>query len=179
MNRVTLSTTSAALMLIIAVGGAVASETVHESEARKLFTARADRLSSLRPSDVPNDAALEFAGAKIGTVTVRVLDVFDTHRPDENIWAFRTANRLHLNTRESTVRDRLLFSEGELYQGRLLQESERLLRDARYLYDASVTPIRYRDGIVDIEVVTRDVWTLNPGVSFGRKGGKNISGFEL
>jgi outer membrane protein assembly factor BamA len=179
MNRVTLSTTSAALMLIIAVGGAVASETAHESEARKLFIARADRLSSLRPSDVPDDTTLEAAGAKIGTVTIRVLDVFDTQRPDENIWAFRTANRLHLNTRESTVRDRLLFTEGELYQGRLLQETERLLRDARYLYDASVTPIRYRDGIVDIEVVTRDVWTLNPGVSFGRKGGKNTSGFEL
>ncbi|MFZ9873596.1 MAG: hypothetical protein ACO3FH_11675, partial [Steroidobacteraceae bacterium] len=147
---------SAVVLTVLAGGGAHAAEDTREPEGRKLFSARSDPLSSRRPSDVPDDATLEAAGAKIGTVTVRVLDVFDTSRPDENIWAFRTANRLHPNTRESTVRSSLLFEQGALYRGRLLQESERLLRDARYLYDASVTPIRYRDGIVDIEVVTRD-----------------------
>lgn len=170
---------SAVILTVFTGVGAYAAEDTQEPEGQKLFSARTDPLSSRRPSDVPDDATLEAARSKIGTVTIRVLDVFDTSRPDENIWAFRTANRLHPNTRESTVRNSLLFKQGELYRGRLLQESERLLRDARYLYDASITPIRYRDGIVDIEVVTRDVWTLNPGVSFGRKGGKNTPGFEL
>lgn len=146
---------------------------------RPSLASRNDALEEKRPAGIPDDATLESAGARIGTVTLRVLDVFDTTRADENTRLYRLANRLHINTRETTIRDRLLFREGEVYQGRLLEETERLLRDTRYLYDASVRPVRYADGRVDVEVVTRDVWTLNPGVSFGRKGGKSTSGIEL
>lgn len=155
------------------------AEASEKPARRSLFRARADHLKSTRPAEVPDDATLEAAGAKIGTVTIRALDVFDTSRPDEDIWVFRTANRLHRNTREATIDDRLLFREGDRYEGRLLEESERLLRDTRFLYDASIRPVRYANGLVDIEVVTRDVWTLTPGVSFGRKGGKSTSGVEL
>ena len=164
---------AAALLVVALPPPAVASG------FRSLLTARNDALEQNRPPDVPDDATLESAGAKIGKVTVRALDVFDTARSDEDNWLFRTANRLHINTRESTLVDRLLFKEGDVYQGRLLEESERLLRDTRYLYDAAVRPVRYADGVVDVEVVTRDVWTLNPGVSFGRKGGKSTSGIEI
>jgi hypothetical protein len=149
------------------------------SGGRPLLAARNDPVERKRPVEVPDDATLEAAGARIGKVVIRALDVFDTSRPDENTWLFRSANRLHINTRESTIADRLLFREGDVYQGRLLEETERLLRDTRYLYDAVVLPIRYADGLVDVEVVTRDVWTLNPGVSFGRKGGESTSGFEI
>lgn len=150
-----------------------------QAAAKPRLSTRADRSTVTRPPGVPDDATLEAAGARIGTITIRALDVFDTSRPDENIRLFRLANQLHRNTRNTTIVDRLLFREGENYKARLLEESERLLRDTRYLYDASVTPIRYENGVVDIEVVTRDVWTLNPGVSYGKKGGKTASGFEL
>ena len=40
-------------------------------------------------------------------------------------------------------------------------------------------PIRYHDGVVDIEVITHDVWTLQPGVSFGRSGGTNSTGVDI
>jgi hypothetical protein len=133
----------------------------------------------VRPADVPSDAELEAAGAHIGLVTVAPLNIFNTEKPDENTALFRLANDLHIRTRPSTVRDQLLFHSGELYRGRLLEESERILRGTRYLQDARVVPMAYHDGTVDIEVVTYDVWTLNPGVSFGRKGGKNTSGFEI
>lgn len=155
-------------------------ETPASMKSRRLsLGSRADPIEQKRPAEVPDDATLEAAGARIGKVIIRPLDVFDTGRADEDNWLFRTANRLHINTRESTLADRLLFREGDAYLGRLLEESERLLRDTRYLYDAAVRPIRYADGVVDVEVVTRDVWTLNPGVSFGRKGGKSTSGVEL
>ena len=37
-----------------------------------------------------------------------------------------------------------------------------------------IRPVRYYpDNRVDVEVVTRDVWTLNAGFSYGRKGGKS------
>jgi hypothetical protein len=55
----------------------------------------------------------------------------------------------------------------------VLNESERILRQASYFYDASIEPIAYHDGRVDVVVRTRDVWTLDPKVSYGRSGGTN------
>jgi len=63
--------------------------------------------------------------------------------------------------------------------GESLPETERLLRGERYLYDVQIRPTAYRDGVVDIEVVTRDSWTLVPGLSAGRAGGENTSGIRL
>ena len=48
-----------------------------------------------------------------------------------------------------------------------------MLRAHDYLYDAKITPIAYDGETVDLEVRTKDVWTLNPGISFSRSGGEN------
>lgn len=143
------------------------------------FRSRADRVQAVRPPGIPDDATLEKERARIGSIVIKVQDIFDTSRPEEDTRLFRLANRWHINTRESTVLDRLLMRSGDAYRESIVRESERLLRDTRYLYDATITPTRYINGIVDLEVVTRDVWTLNPGVSFGRKGGKSTSGIEF
>lgn len=156
----------------------IASLDVIADEAPGLRS-RADRLQTVRPPGMPDDVTLEREGARIGQVIIKVQDIFDTTRPEEDTRLFRLANRWHINTKESTVLDRLLVRSGDLYRESVVRESERLLRDTRYLYDATITPIRYANGIVDLEVVTRDVWTLNPGVSFGRKGGKSTSGIEF
>jgi hypothetical protein len=132
-----------------------------------------------RPADVPSDAELEAAGARIGTVYIDPRNIFDTSRADENTALFRLADDLHIRTREATVRNQLLFHPGQKYRPRLLEESERILRGTRYLQEAQIVPVAYHEGAVDIAVVTHDVWTLNPGVSFGRKGGKNTTGFEI
>ncbi|MEZ5498098.1 MAG: hypothetical protein R3E77_01575 [Steroidobacteraceae bacterium] len=143
------------------------------------ITSRMSREDYARPASVPDDAALVAAGARIGKVTVRALNIFDTKRPEENTKLFRLANRLHIRTRDHTVAVQLLFDEGELYDPRRLEESERILRTTRYLQNAYIRPIAYHDNRVDIEVITRDVWTLNPGLSYGRKGGKNTGGIEI
>jgi hypothetical protein len=80
---------------------------------------------------------------------------------------------------KATIADQLLFKSGDHYRASLLQESARILRDTRYLRDAVIRPVAYHDGLVDVEVTTQDVWTLNPGFSFGRKGGKNTGGVEV
>jgi hypothetical protein len=140
---------------------------------------RTARVLLQRPPDVPSDVELEEAGARIGKVLIYPGNIFDTSRAEENTALFRLANHLHIRTRVATIRDQLLFRSGEVYQSRLLAESERILRGTRYLQEATILPVAYHDGIVDIEVVTDDVWTLNPGISFGREGGKNTSGFKL
>jgi hypothetical protein len=127
----------------------------------------------------PTAAELAVPGLVIGEITIDNQDIFDLGDPKENKALFRLANRLHYATRPRVIRDQLLFRTGDPYTARLLEESERILRTARYLYDASVRAVAVHDGRVDVVVTTRDVWTLNPGISFGRSGGKNTSGVEL
>ena len=141
--------------------------------------ARAKDPEPTRAAGLPSDAELERRGAIIGNVRIVRLPIFDTDRPEEDTRLFRLANRLHYLTLEATIRAQLLFTSGARYDTGLLAETARNLRGTRYLYDASVKPVAYRDGKVDVDVVTRDVWTLNPGVSFGRSGGQNTSGFEV
>ncbi len=128
---------------------------------------------------VPSPAELEASGAIIGEIRVVIGDVFDTSVEGEDGWLYRTANKLHIDTRESVIRDQLLFKPGEPYRDRLVRETERLLRANDYLYDASIVVVAYDGHAVDLEVRTRDVWTLNPGFSFSRKGGENTWGAQI
>jgi outer membrane protein assembly factor BamA len=141
--------------------------------------ARAQKSHTEHAQGIPSDADLESAHARIGSVRILNRRIFDTSRHDEDAGLFRLANRLHVETRRSVIEDQLLFHEGESYDARLLAESERILRKTRYLQDASIRPVAWHDGVVDIEVETQDVWTLNPDVSFGRKGGKNSAGIGM
>ena len=127
----------------------------------------------------PTAAELAAPGLVIGDITLDNQDIFDPRDPREDKALYRLANRLHYNTRAHVILDQLLFQTGDPYSARVLQESERILRTAPYLYDASVRAVAVHDGRVDVLVTTRDVWTLNPGISFGRSGGKNTSGIEL
>ena len=132
-----------------------------------------------RPSGIPSDAELERAGARIGEIHIAARQLFDVDHDDDNTTLSRLANRLHVQTRESTIEDQLLFKSGDVYRASLLEESARMLRDTRYLRDALIRPVAWHDGVVDVEVTTQDVWTFAPGISFGRKGGKNTGGIEV
>jgi len=130
-------------------------------------------------SPPPTPAELAVPGLVIGDITIDNQNIFDVRDPKEDRSLYRLANRLHIKTRPQVIRDQLLLRPGDPYSARLLEESERILRGARYLYDASVRAVAIHDGRVDVAVTTRDVWTLNPGISFGRHGGKNTAGIEL
>ena len=127
----------------------------------------------------PEEPASGPGGATVGDIRIVPGNIFDLEDPKENNWLFRLANRLHIRTRPSVIRRQLLFRPGDKYDSRLLAESERILRSNGYFYDAQVRPAEVSEGRVDVEVRTRDVWTLDPGVSFERKGGKNSTGVNL
>jgi hypothetical protein len=131
------------------------------------------------PAGIPSGSELEAAGAVIGEIRVTVGDVFDPTIKSEDKWLYRTANKLHINTRQPIVRHQLLFKTGEPYVQRVVQESERILRANDYMYDAWIRPVAYDGKTVDLEVRTRDTWTLNPGINFSRQGGANTSSVEL
>jgi hypothetical protein len=124
---------------------------------------------------IPAHTELEALGAVIGEIIFDKQNVFDLSKPGENKSLFRLANRWHIITRDSVIRNQLLFRPGDVFSKRLLEESERLLRQNVYFYDAKIEPVRYADGTVDIRVWTRDLWTLMPGFSVSRSGGENRS----
>ena len=121
----------------------------------------------------PDSKTLEQDAASIGEITLEKSTVFDLSNPDENNWLYRLANRLHIVTQDKVIRKQLLFQSGDAYSKRLVDESERILRQNRYFFDAEIKPVRYHDGIVDVVVMTRDVWTLSPDISVSRSGGEN------
>jgi hypothetical protein len=128
---------------------------------------------------LPSFAELEAAGAVIGAVRVDTQDIFDMEDPRENFGFYRLANTLHIQTRQSVIQRQLLFRSGERVSQRVIEETERLLRGNSYLYDVAIRPVAYRSGVVDIEVRTRDTWSLQPGASYSRGGGSDTTGLSL
>ena len=124
---------------------------------------------------LPSFAELEAAGAVIGKILVDPQDIFDEADPRENYGLYRLLNTLHINTRASVIRRQLLFRSGERVSRQRIEETERLLRANSYLYDVSIRPVALRQGVVDIEVRTRDTWTLQPGASYSRGGGSDTA----
>ncbi|MGO9934949.1 MAG: hypothetical protein ACLPV8_24490 [Steroidobacteraceae bacterium] len=147
--------------------------------AAKLTDLEHTRIEDSRPADVPGDAVMEAAGAVIGRIDIDTRNIFDESDERESNKLYRLANRLHIRTKQSTIRAQLLFASGQKYRGRKLAETERALRLLSFIYDARVVPVHYADGKVDIKVITKDVWTLSPGFSFGRSGGTNSTKFDL
>jgi outer membrane protein assembly factor BamA len=125
------------------------------------------------PSLMPTDHELEVRNARIGRIDIQVDDVFENSLSLST--PYKVANGLHISTHLQTVRQQLLFRSGEPFHRRVLDETERLLRGKRYLNEAVITLTDYdsTDNTVDVQVRVHDVWTLSPGLSFGRKGGEN------
>jgi hypothetical protein len=128
---------------------------------------------------LPSFAELEAAGARIGEIRIVPRSIFDTSDPAEDLALFRLANRLHVVTRPEVVRRALLFAVGEPVSVRLIEETERALRARRQFHDVEIRPVAVREGAVDVEVLTRDTWTLEPRLSLGREGGVNDGAIGL
>ena len=138
--------------------------------------------SALAADETPgplDPARLEAEQVVIGNIILDKQDVFDLSDPKENNALYRLANKLHIITKDWVIEQQLLFTTGDQFSKRLLEETERILRRNTYFYDAKITPKNRQDGTVDLHVNTRDVWTLKPGFSFSRSGGENRSLIKL
>lgn len=116
---------------------------------------------------------VDLQGKKIDQVYITRLPIFDESNEEENNWLYRLANRIHSLTREDHIRELLLFDRDGDYRAREVQESARILRNLGHLYDANIHRVSTCDDSVDLEVVTRDVWSLTLDTSFSRSGGEN------
>ena len=128
---------------------------------------------------LPSFAELEAAGARIGRIRIVPMNVFDTDDPDEDNALFRLANRLHVTTQPKVIERALTFRQGDPVRAAVIEEAERVLRTFRFLYDVRIRPVAVADGVVDVEVVTRDTWTLDPGIGASRSGGANSGSVSI
>jgi outer membrane protein assembly factor BamA len=122
---------------------------------------------------VPTFAELEAAGAVIGDIRIDSENIFDLADARENNAVFGFINRLHIGTRPQVIRKQLLFKSGDRVSARVIDETERLLRANSYFYDVFIRPVAFHDGLVDIDVRTRDTWSFVPSLSVSRAGGFN------
>jgi len=152
---------------------------IESASAAKLTAKEHTQIEEPRPAGLPSDAELEAARAIIGNIDIVIDNIFDENDPRENSGLYKLADRLHIRTKPSTIRAQLLFKSGDRYSAQVLAETERNLRLLRYIYDAHIVPVHFADGKVDIKVITKDVWTLDPSISFGRSGGVNSTSASL
>ncbi len=135
----------------------------------------ADEAAAGRLEAIPAGVGDELEqGGTVGSLAMRREQVFDISDPKQDNPLFRGANKLHILTREQTIREQLPFLlEGDRFVPLELVEAERVLRSNDWLYDARVVPVRRCGDIVDLIVVTRDVWTILPTVEFDLSGGES------
>ena len=102
-----------------------------------------------------------------GDVEIHIRKIFD---PPSNL-LYKLANDLKIKTRKSMIEREIQFEKGQPYSPFLVYETERLLRQLRYLRDARVIPID-RGNVVDIRIEVQDTWTIIPQMSFSSGDGR-------
>lgn len=138
-----------------------------------------NQANSTAIQDPPDFEALEQAGAVVGKIYINPQNIFDLTNDAENNAFFRWVNRLHIPTRAPVIERVLLFKSGDRVSRQKIDETERLLRASNTRYDVYIKPVTYEHGVVDIEVTTRDTWTLNLTGSYSRAGGNNKTSFGI
>jgi len=123
-----------------------------------------------------------FTGKRIRKITIHRLKVFGSNINNpvadgpskiENL-----LNKTHFNTNENIIRKNLIFSEGDIISPLTLSDNERLLRQLPYIDDARIVVLPVSDDEADVEVFTKDVYSI--GGSYEYRGLKKgaISVFD-
>lgn len=110
---------------------------------------------------------------RIGEITLVTGDIFSPakiHDSPALVGFLRGAmNGLHTNTRPGVLRRELLFRTGDPYDPRKLEETERNLRTLGFLNTVAVTAVdTTADGLVRVEVATRESWSLQTTFAYAR-----------
>jgi|WetSurMetagenome_2_1015567.scaffolds.fasta_scaffold00001_26 hypothetical protein len=122
-------------------------------------------------SESSQSAFSSFSGKKIRKISIQRLEVFGTNINNpltanpKKIEAF--LNKTHLNTNELIIRNNLLFSAGDTVSPLILSDNERILRELPFIDESRIIVIPVSDEIVDILILTKDVYSA--GVNFDYK----------
>jgi hypothetical protein len=127
--------------------------------------------SSLRGQECPQ--------GRISYVFIDNRSIFDTAGLEPGArfrWAYRLANTIHIETRRDFLEKELLFEEGQCLDPLLLEETERLLREYRFIARSDVFAVPQPDGTQHVVVDTQDEWTTRLDVGFRFDDGFSFTG---
>ena len=107
-------------------------------------------------------------GKIIRNINIQTLDPFgfsvsDTTKKARN-WGEKSGNHLHITTRKLAIKNLLLFRRNKPLDTILLRESERLIRQQKYVRDVKITvePMAQNADSVDVYIRVLDTWSSIP-----------------
>jgi len=133
-------------------------------------------------SSSTDSANIKANGGKIiNKIYINNIDVAGPSIQDGNDWHpdifGEIGNAFHIRTRSWVIKNILLFKEGEKLDPQAIDDSERLLRKSGYFYDARITVVN-AEGKVNVQVKTKDKWTLDPQLSYSPKNKNGYLGLK-
>jgi hypothetical protein len=121
-------------------------------------------------------------GKVIRNISIVTLDPFGYSDIDTTVnpknWAERTGNRLHLKTKKLAIKNLLLFKKNRPYTDLSIKESERIIRQQKFVNSVTITvalPEEKSDS-VDVYIRVLDSWSSIPKISFS--AAKNSLGLK-
>lgn len=168
----------ALLGCLAGVSGPLAAQELPATECTRYAVDPLD-IAHTKNSRAEDSPFVALQGKTIRAIRFEQMTIFDENNPDENKWAYRTLNKLHVKTRTKVVASQLLFKVGDKINYKYLEETARNLRTRKYLTNAYVLPEQVCGDAVDVVVVTQDAWAVEPQVSFSHTSGENKTGFAI
>lgn len=126
---------------------------------RKNLKVEEDSATALNPAQLYFDA---FEGKVIRSLRFRGVDIFEGNVQDTTkiakTWAGKVFNKTHYNSRSWVLKNYLLFKNGDRIDPLEMSESERILRQMRFIEDSRIYIKQAPESpdSVDVVVVTKD-----------------------
>ena len=124
---------------------------------------------------------LRYEGKRIVSIWIKRLEVFDSSVNDTTRIKIsrleKVLNRISFNTHDSTIRQNLLFKEGDSIDPYVFADTERLLRYLDFIQDARIVviPDELKTDSVSILVIVKDQWSLVVSGNLKKKNGFNLN----
>lgn len=85
-------------------------------------------------------------------------------------WLYQWLNSIHTITQQQVILQELSFKQSEKFNSVKVRESERLLRQQKFIFDARIQPTKICDDKVDLHITTRDTWSITPAFNISHNG---------
>ena len=112
-----------------------------------------------------------FEGKIIRNIEIITLDPFGYTVKDTNVVVqnnlYKAGNRLHLKSKVIAIRNLLLIKKNDSFDSLLVKESERLIRNQKYVQEVSFYTVNAgtNSDSVDIRIRVLDLWSIIPDFS--------------
>jgi len=109
-----------------------------------------------------------FEGKIIRNIDVVTLDPFGYSAVDTSVrkqnFLYKTGNWMHIKTQGITIRNLLLIHRNQPFNSLLIKESERLIRNQKYVHEVSFSVVAsgLKSDSVDITIRELDNWSIIP-----------------